>query len=167
MNEKEAILHRHSVRAYSGRQIEEEKLNDLRAFTACINREGNLSFQLVLNEEKAFSSLTAHYGRFRGVRNYIALVAGKDRDEDVGYYGEKLVLHLTELGLSSCWVALTFRKIKSAYRVNNGEKLYLVVAFGGFQLSFQAFCFFKRFLELFLKALFGLFRFFFCFRVKK
>lgn len=130
MNEKEAILHRHSVRAYSGRKIEEEKLNDLRAFTACINSEGNLSFQLVLDEEKAFSSLMAHYGRFSGVRNYIALVAGKDRDEDVGYYGEKLVLHLTELGLSSCWVALTFKKIKDAYRVNSGEKLYLVVAFG-------------------------------------
>lgn len=83
-----------------------------------------------MDENEAFSSFMAHYGKFSGVKNYIALVAGKGRDEDVGYYGEKIVLHLTELGLSSCWVALTYKKVKSAYRMNKGEKLYLVIAFG-------------------------------------
>ena len=130
MNEKDAIKQRHSVRAYNDRKIEDEKIKDIQAFLDNANKQGNLSFQLVLDEERAFSSFMAHYGKFSGVRNYIALVGPKGRDEDVGYYGEKIVLHLTELGLSSCWVALTFRKIKSAYKVKEGEKLYLVISFG-------------------------------------
>lgn len=130
MSERDAIKQRHSVRSYDTRRIEDEKLNDLEAFIDNANKEGNLNFQLVLDEKEAFSSFMAHYGKFSGVKNYIALVAGKGRDEDVGYYGEKIVLHLTELGLSSCWVALTYKKVKSAYKKNKGEKLYLVIAFG-------------------------------------
>lgn len=130
MNEKDAIKQRHSVRSYNDKKIEDDKLNDLKTFIDNINKEGNFNFQLVLEEKEAFSSFMAHYGKFSGVKNYIALVAEKDRDVDVGYYGEKIVLHLTEIGLSSCWVALTFKKVKNAYKVNKGEKLYLVISFG-------------------------------------
>lgn len=34
------------------------------------------------------------------------------------------------LGLNTCWVALTYSKVKSAYMVNEGEKIVLVIAIG-------------------------------------
>ncbi len=44
----------------------------------------------------------AHYGEFSGVRNYIAML-----EESCGYYGERLVLLAQQLGLNTCWVAMT------------------------------------------------------------
>ena len=72
----------------------------------------------------------AHYGSFLGVENYIALVGKKspDLEEKVGYYGEKLVLKAQELGLSTCWVALTHGK--SQAQIEKGEKLACVIAVG-------------------------------------
>ena len=54
----------------------------------------------------------AHYGKFSGVQNYIALIGRKnnDLDEKIGYYGERLALVAQTLGLNTCWVALTFGK---------------------------------------------------------
>lgn len=79
MDLKEAIEKRHSVRTYLDKPIEGEILGKLRAAISECNREGNLHIQLITDEPKAFDCFLAHYGRFRGVRNYIALV-GKDRD---------------------------------------------------------------------------------------
>ena len=56
------------------------------------NRDFNLHIQLIRNEPKAFNSLFAHYGKFYGVQNYLALIdtKGKDLYEKVGYWGKKL-----------------------------------------------------------------------------
>lgn len=72
----------------------------------------------------------AHYGKFAGVRNYIALVGKKapGLDETLGYYGEELVLKAQELGLNTCWVALTHGKSKAA--VGRGEKEVCLIALG-------------------------------------
>ena len=74
----------------------------------------------------------AHYGKFSGVRNYIALIGpkGPDLDEKCGYYGERIVLEAQRLGLNSCWVAMSYKKIPEAYRVDEGEKLTVVIALG-------------------------------------
>jgi len=66
------------------------------------------------------------------VRNYIALVGKKGRglDEKIGYYGERVVLKATALGLSTCWVALSYSKRKSACMIKPGETLRCVVALG-------------------------------------
>ena len=88
MTIEQAIKERHSVRAYLDRVIEEEKLQILRQEIEKCNTEGGLHFQLVENEPLAFQSITAHYGKFRGVRNYVACVGKKAEDlsERVGYY---------------------------------------------------------------------------------
>ena len=74
----------------------------------------------------------ARYGKFSGVRNYIAVVGpkGPGLEEACGYYGEKVVLKAQQLGLNTCWVALTYRKVKTAFAVAPGEKLCLVIAIG-------------------------------------
>lgn len=132
MDLTEAIKNRHSVRSYDDRKIEGEVKDELIACVEQCNKESGLHIQLVLDEPKAFSGMMAHYGKFSGVRNYIALIGkkGADLDEKCGYYGEKLVLKAQQLGLNTCWVAMTYSKVKSAYQLDNGEKLCVVIAIG-------------------------------------
>lgn len=132
MNVMEAMTARHSVRQYEDKAIEPEKLAALeQEITAC-NQEGGLHIQLVKDEPRAFDGFMAHYGKFSGVRNYIALIGPKsaDLDEKCGYYGERLVLLAQTLGLNTCWVAMTYSKIKTAFTVDAGEKLCVVISLG-------------------------------------
>lgn len=128
----EAMWQRHSVRTYTSKKIEGETKEALTAFIRECNHEGGLNMQLILNEPKAFDCRMAHYGSFSNVRNYIAVIGpkGPDLEEKCGYYGEKLVLFAQQLGLNTCWVALTYSKIRNAFCVAEGEKLVLVIAIG-------------------------------------
>ena len=132
MNILEAMKQRHSVRQYTDQPIDEEVLKALQTEIETCNQESGLSIQLVTNEPKAFDSFMAHYGKFSGVTNYMALVGKKSNmlDELCGYYGERLVLKAQQLGLNTCWVALTYKKIPGAFTVNKGEKLTVVIALG-------------------------------------
>lgn len=127
-----AIKNRHAVRSYVDKPIEEEKINQLKKIIEECNLEGGLNIQLVTNEPNAFDSFMAHYGKFSGVRNYIVLIGKKTKDlqEKIGYYGEKLVLKAQMLGLNTCWVAMTYKKVKSAFVINKGEKLVCVISLG-------------------------------------
>ena len=126
----EIMQQRHSVRQYTDRAIEPEKRAVLDALTKEINRKAGLSVQIIYDDPKCFDSFMAHYGKFAGVRNYIALVGKKapGLDETLGYYGEELVLKAQELGLNTCWVALTHGKSKAA--VGRGEKEVCLIALG-------------------------------------
>lgn len=126
----ETMKMRHSVRQYSDRAIEQEKRTILTALAADCNKESGLHIQVIFDEPKCFDSMMAHYGKFSGVKNYIALVGKKDSslDEKAGYYGEQLVLKAQELGLNTCWVALTHGK--SSASVEAGEKLACIIALG-------------------------------------
>ena len=132
MDLKEAILSRHSVRSYLDKPIDPETVEKLQAIIDECNEESGLHIQLVLNERKAFDSFMAHYGNFKGVSNYLALIGkkGPDLEETCGYYGEKIVLEAQRLGLNTCWVALTYKKVPSAFVVDKGEKLSVVIALG-------------------------------------
>ena len=129
---QEAIVARHSVRAYKEQPLTEDVVKALEEKIAELNREGNLHMQLILNEPKAFQGTLAKYGKFRGVSNYI-VVAGKkadDLDERVGYYGEHLVLFAQTLGLNTCWVGLSYSKVPGTYILEDGEKIACYIAIG-------------------------------------
>ena len=72
----------------------------------------------------------AKYGRFENCTNYIALVGQKapDLDERCGYYGELLVLKAQELGLNTCWVALTHGRSKA--EIKDGEREVILISLG-------------------------------------
>lgn len=55
---------------------------------------------------------------------------GPQLDERVGHEGERLVLLAQELGLNTCWVGMTFKKVPTAFTVARGEKLACVIALG-------------------------------------
>lgn len=121
---------RHSVRQYIDRPIEAEKRAALDALVKQINQKTGLSIQIIYDDLKCFDSFMAHYGKFAGVQNYIALVGKKSPqlDETLGYYGEELVLKAQELGLNTCWVALTHGKSKAI--IGKGEKQVCLIALG-------------------------------------
>lgn len=123
---------RHSVRQYEDRPIDAETLSALQTEIDACNRESGLHIQLVTDEPKAFDSRMAHYGKFSGVRHYLAMIGkkGPELDEKCGYYGERLVLTAQQLGLNTCWVALTYSKIPSAFVIGPGEKLRVVISLG-------------------------------------
>ena len=127
----EAISARHSVRKYLDKEIPADIIAALQDKIAECNKVGNLSIQLVQNETKAFTGMLS-YGSFSGVKNYLVMVGkkAKDLDERVGYYGEQLVLLAQSLGLNTCWVGLSYRKVPEAYNVGKDEKLVCMIALG-------------------------------------
>lgn len=132
LNLNEAINERHSVRQYKNKPLEPAIAAVLKAEIEACNHESGLHIQLVQNEPKAFRGMMAHYGKFSGVTNYLALIGKKspDLDERCGYYGERLVLKAQQLGLNTCWVAMTYSKSKAVYKLDDNEKLCIVIALG-------------------------------------
>ena len=126
----ELMKERHSVRQYTYKKIEKEKRDILDKLTSQINQEAGLHIQIFYDEPKCFDSMMAHYGKFDGVHNYIALVGKKSStlDETLGCYGEQLVLKAQEIGLNTCWVAMTHGKSKA--QIAQGEKQVCLIALG-------------------------------------
>lgn len=131
MGISEVMRQRHSVRDYLDKPLEAEVCAKLREVIDKCNSEGALNIQLVTDEPDAFDGFMAHYGNFSGVKNYVAMIGKKSANlqEKVGYYGEIIVLAAQSLGLNSCWVAMTYKKIKSAFTVGKDEKLCCVIAY--------------------------------------
>ncbi len=129
---EEAIEQRHSVRQYTDEPLSAERCAALEAEIERCNAKGNLHMSLVCDEPEAFSSAMARYGSFRNVRNYI-MIAGppaNDLDRRAGYYGERVVLLAQQLGLNTCWVALTFKKRFVKKMLQDGDELALAIAIG-------------------------------------
>ncbi|MBQ3089619.1 MAG: nitroreductase family protein [Oscillospiraceae bacterium] len=132
MTLQEAMKARHSVRSYLDQPLDEAVVDRLTEEIQSCNRDSGLHIQLIRNEPRAFSSPLAHYGLFSNVKSYLVL-AGPDTaqlDERCGYYGQHLVLLAQQLGLNTCWVAGTYRKIYDAFQLERGEKLCCVIAIG-------------------------------------
>lgn len=125
-----AIKNRHSVRQFTDQPLEESAVATLQKETDRINKESGLRIQLITNEPDAFNAGAPSYGNFQGCRNYFSMIGPKGKDEEIGYYGEQLVLLAQTLGINSCWVAMTYKKGKSHGEIAPGEKRYVVIALG-------------------------------------
>ncbi|MDY0377387.1 MAG: nitroreductase family protein [Desulfobacterales bacterium] len=126
----ELMRARHSVRRYLAIPVEKESRNTIDNFVNEQKVKSELNIQVFYDEPKAFQSFLAHYGSFRNVINYVAFVGQKEEESKVGYYGQAIVLKLQELGLNSCWVAVTYSKRKSLVQTKKGESILSVIAFG-------------------------------------
>lgn len=132
MTLSEAIIARHSVRAYKDQPIEGETLLALKQKIDEVNAAGGLHIQLILDEPKAFLGPMSRYGRFRGVRNYLVMAGkkGEDLDGKIGYYGEQIVLMAQTLGLNTCWVGVNYTKIPGTYVLEEDEKIACYISIG-------------------------------------
>ena len=122
------------MRAYTEKPLAEDTAKLLEEKIAELNKVGNLHIQLIKDESKAFQGTLAKYGKFRGVTNYFVMAGKKEDglDERIGYYGEQLVLYAQTLGLNTCWVGLSYKKIDNTFVLDEGEKVacYIAVGYG-------------------------------------
>lgn len=129
----EALKARHSVRQYLDKPIEGETLALLEKEIAACNEESGLNFKLMLDENKAFDCMFAHYGKFKNAKNYIVLKGktSENFEEACGYFGQRLVLFAQQIGLNTCWVAGSYnKKIPDVMGVEKGEELAMIIAVG-------------------------------------
>ncbi|MCR4718213.1 MAG: nitroreductase family protein [Firmicutes bacterium] len=131
MNEIEAIRQRHSVRNYLDKKIEKEKVDRLNVLIDECNKAGNLHFQFIEDAGKTFNKLLNRVMGLGTAPSVIACVGKDDEtlDERVGYFGEKIVLAAQNLGLNTCWAG-TFNRKNIAAKINDGERLAIVIAIG-------------------------------------
>lgn len=108
----EAMRERHAVRDYSDETLTAEQVESLSKAIATVNAEQGLDIQLIHDVDDAFGGCPTHYGRFKNVRNLIALI-GADTDgneyaldEKIGHAGQLLALTAVTLGLDTSWVVL-------------------------------------------------------------
>ncbi len=126
----QAMRDRHSVRQYLDKPIPENIRQALDSYVISINAAGGMHIQLIYDEPACYNTRMAHYGHFENVRNYIALVGpkGSELEEKAGYYGEMIVLKAQELGLNTCWTALSRGKSRSV--ILPGEKEVILISLG-------------------------------------
>lgn len=127
-----AIGSRISCRAFESRVVEQEKLDALRAEIDKANEVEGLHFQL-FGPRDGGSAIDMNERMFAGeVPYYVALAAPKDPiiEEKLGYYGERLALLATSLGLGTCWVASTYDHDTVRVDLVEGEVLHDVMPFG-------------------------------------
>lgn len=133
MTDLEAIDLRHSRRGYLGTPIVKESIAELKKAIELYNKSSGLSVQFIENGREAFQGFSLGYGMFSGIRSYFAMV-GKTSDvhlqEKAGYYGERLVLLATRLGLGTCWVGGTFNKSRCSCTIREDESLVLLITVG-------------------------------------
>ena len=130
MDYTEAISARISRRSYLSTEIPPETLAVLKQKIAEINAESGLSIAWLEDGSGAMEGGKS-YGMFSGVRGIMLLKGDRTLPhlrEMVGYYGERLVLEATALGLGTCWVGGTFDK--KALSVPEHEELVCVVPAG-------------------------------------
>ena len=133
MSEIDAIRERHSVRTYDPVKIEKGKIEKILGKIDEINKEGNLSFKFLEDAGNTYNRLTNKVLGL-GSAPSVIICAGKENTKDpleerVGYYGEKLVLFIQELGLNTCWTGI-FNKEEVSKHVDKDDHLVLCIAVG-------------------------------------
>lgn len=112
MNLLEAMEERHAVRDYTDEPLTADQIAALETAIGETNAAHGLNIQLIHDVPDAFGGCPTHYGRFRNVRNLIALIGRDaadgtaDLDERAGHAGELLALTAVTLGLDTSWVVL-------------------------------------------------------------
>lgn len=136
-----AIDRRRSRRKYLQTPIAPEALAKLRDLIKGLREDKNLNMQLVLEDGDAFNGLRKSYGMFSGVQNYVVQIGNKEdavTKEQMGYYGELLVLHATVLGLGTCWVGGTYDQSLCPVALEGGDRILCTIVVGNVDSSLSA-----------------------------
>ena len=127
----DAIKDRHSVRNYRPDRIEESKVQKIKQMIDEVNNEGNLHLQFLENAGNTYNKLLNRAMGLGSAPSVIACVGADDEtlDQRVGYFGERLVLELQEMGLNTCWAG-TFNRKTIPADISDGERLVISIAVG-------------------------------------
>lgn len=129
MSAIDTIRARHSVREYLDKPLSGVQLAGLRRAVVEAEQKSGLDIQLVTDNPEVFQ-VVARFGLVRGATASVVFCAeGKDADEAIGYWGQRIVLTAQELGLNTCWCAICSRK-KSKAVLRGDKKVRIVIAVG-------------------------------------
>lgn len=131
MTDREAMIARHSVRAYQDKKIDEDTARQLKEYIGELNAEYDLHLQYMDNADGVFTGLANKLTGWTNVPAYIAVVGRRrdDLDEICGYAGEKLVLYAQKLGLNTCWAGF-FKRRRCNADIGDNERLVISIAVG-------------------------------------
>lgn len=99
------------------------------------NIKTNISFEYIQDKGEYFEKFEPLYGGYKNVKNIILARASRNDEnakEEIGYYGELIILELTNLGLGTNWVALSLEKPRFKYDKNQQE-LVAIITFGNIE----------------------------------
>ncbi|MGL5313945.1 MAG: nitroreductase family protein [Peptostreptococcaceae bacterium] len=124
-----------SRRSYIDKEINLDEISSLLKMIEEVNRNTQLSIQFVKDGKEVLNGFKASYGMISGVNSFIALVGNKDIEnykQQLGYYGEMLVLEATSIGLSTCWLGGTYNKkeCENLINIKDNEEVVCIVAIG-------------------------------------
>lgn len=132
----DAITKRISRRNFTTEKISDEIVKKIKNWIDTINEEAGLTIEFVEDGSSAFHSLKKSYGIFSNVRSLLVMKGqknDKNLQEKVGYYGEDIVLRMTEIGLGTCFVGGTYDD--SSFTISEHEVLVCVIVVGNIQKS--------------------------------
>lgn len=112
MDMMDVIRSRHSVRRFKDEPLESGAVSLLKSEIDACNEESGLHIQLITEEPEAFQAGKTGYGQFKGCRNYLVVAGPRGRDEDAGYYGERVVLKAQELVSTRAGSLLRIRRAR-------------------------------------------------------
>ena len=127
-----AMENRVSRRSYVNKPIDKQVQKEIIRLTDEINGASGLSALFVEDGSRAFDSLKKSYGMFKNVRSLVAMKGSRQDEhlqEKVGYYGQQLILDLTNMGLGTCWVGGTYDE-QNIINLAEGEELVCVIVLG-------------------------------------
>ncbi|WP_286311788.1 nitroreductase family protein [Romboutsia ilealis] len=124
-----------SRRTYNNKNIENSKITSITELINKINSENSLNIQFVKDGKNGLSGFKASYGMINDAKSFVALVADKNIENykvKLGYFGEMIVLEAVSLGLSTCWIGVTYNKkeCENLININDNEDLVCVIALG-------------------------------------
>lgn len=130
----EELQLRHSVRAYSGKPVDDDIKSHLKAEITMTNtQEAGMNFQIFFDDATPLQGFRNSYGFFKGVSNYLACVVDNSFPDvyvKAGYYAEKFVMEAQRLGISTCFIGGTYNKNEVKARIRASQQLLFIVAFG-------------------------------------
>ena len=122
---EKAVTKRYSVRNYDKKEVEEDKINDIKSFiNALDNPFGNkVNFHYLDNTDMKNKEALGTYGVIKGAKKYIGTTIEREPMalEALGYEVELLMLYLAHLGIGTCWLGGTFNREGFASAMNVGE----------------------------------------------
>ncbi len=128
---RDAIVNRISRRTFEKIPLSSSEKDAIMRLVESANEASELTITFIEDGSDAFSSLQKSYGMFSGVRSML-LMKGRKSDsnlrEKVGYYGEDIVLNLTDMGLGTCWVGGTYDREQLEFA--DDEELVCVIVLG-------------------------------------
>ena len=128
----ELIKIRTSTRSFDEQIIDPIKLQRLKDYIEHINNQTKIKarFTLTTNEKSSKGGKKlGTYGIISGANSFIVGILDKDEKDSLefGYLFEKIVLFATDLGLGTCWMGGTFKKVDFENNIELAEDEFIPI----------------------------------------